>query len=176
MTEEPPLPDAGAASALRAIEQEEVYLRKHRDDCLAAYLNAQKDSTEKPREKDGTDLDLMESIAKRHYDDAEELLTEKRKLLQSFDKTVAPEKRDAGEKMTREEVSSFLSMLAVVERSATESLIHNLCSDILSCRTPQDVYKLLAEKLRECKRNAISSAVREGHMPKWVADKLEGVV
>lgn len=157
----------GAANALRALEQEEAQARAYRDDCRAIYNRACKDALEKPMEKDGTDWDRLESVAKRHLDDSEERLTDIRKLLLSYDKSVAPEKRDVTEKITRDEVSRLWLMIAVYERQATSSFIHSVANDILTCKTPEEVHAMTADKLENCKKNAVEMAVREGHLPAW---------
>lgn len=174
-TTKPPI-ETGAPSELRAIEQEAAKLRKDRDDCEAVYLNARKMAIDNPPEKDGTDYDHLERVAKRHMDDAEDRLTCIRKLLREFTKIVPDEKRDSTEKITREYAQSMLAMIAVYTRQSLESLITTYAHSVLSCKTPEEVYTLLAPKFRETLINAIDSANREGHVPKWWRESLEGVI
>lgn len=171
-----PAIETGAPSELRAIENEAAKLRADRDECEAVYKNARQAAIENPPEEDGTDYDRLELVAKRHLDDSEDRLTAIRKLLSAFTKIVPDEKRDTSEKITREYAQSVLAMIAVYTRQSIEGLIATFCDSLLSCRTQAEVYTLLSAKFRETLQNAVDSANREAHVPKWWADALEGII
>ena len=170
------IPEPGAPSALKAIAEEEAQARAHRDDCLQVFHNAQRDAITRPPEKDGTDWDRLETVAKRHLDDAESRLTDIRKLLLSYDKSVAPEKRDSSEKIMREEAENIFRNAFVYKRQAVMSLSSAYCGSVLTCRSQEEVHKLMADKLVECEKNAWDSAVREKHVPTWVGKCIEGLL
>ncbi len=168
--------DTGAPSELRAIEHEVAAIREDRDNCLAVYMNSRQAAIDNPPEEDGTDYDHLEKVAKRHLDDAEERLTASRKLLREFTKIVPDEKRDSSEKITREYAQSVLAMIVVYQRQALRALITTFCDSLLACKTQIDVHHLMESKFCETLRNAVESANREGHVPKWWADALEGII
>lgn len=168
--------ETGAPAALRAIEIEEANARAHRDECEKVYLNACRDAQTKPMEKDGTDWDRMEAVAKRHLDDAESRLNALRKLLLTYDKSVTPEKRDSTERITREQGERLFSMISIYLLQNTEAFITSFCQDVLSCKTPADVHKLSADKLRECLSNSVDSGIRESHLPAWVRAPFEEIL
>ncbi len=127
-----------------------------------------------PPELEGQDFDRDVRIATEQRDNAIERWNEYAGQVYKFDKSVDVSKRDASEKLSKDQVATILSAAHIYERTNIEGLISTVCDAVLSCRTQIEVHELIASKIRECSQNAFTSAAREGHLPDWAMEALLG--
>lgn len=171
------LQPAGAAAALAWIAEREAASRADIVRLERDLEEAIKDQREQPASKDGHDFDHAVRVAQANLDDAMRRQFQYLKSLREFDRSVAPEKRDSSESITREEGTKLFQMAAIYLRTAGEDLISNIAQSVLEeCETPEDVYKLFAPKFRECVTNSINGAIRESHIPSWIGKAVEEVL
>ena len=107
----PAVLDTGAGAALRALELREL---EERNDVNAAKVTLQKaihNRDSRPAALDGTDFDREISRAEMLVSAAKDQHLATSKALLAFDKSVAENKRDSGEKVTRAEMERIFSLL-----------------------------------------------------------------
>ncbi len=171
-----PLPEPGAASILTYASERETIARKDwetSEEVLKKCLKLQRD---RPAHLDGVDFDGDVSIATTQRDSAFSRWKEAADMVYKFDKSVSPEKRDATERMTREEITALLSMFWIYERQGTSAMVHALAPALRLCTSEAEIFALSDLKFWECKRNALETARGAGHLPEWLIKTLEGVV
>jgi hypothetical protein len=169
--------NAGAASALAYISQQELTCRQDVLRLKQELDKAMDEQRTQPPEKDGFDFDKAVGIARRNLDDAEDRHFKFLKNLREFDKSVAPDKRDASESITQSEGVKVFGMMAIYLRTANESFIDGLSQSILEeCKTPEDIHRMIATKLRENVVNSVTGAIRETHLPAWTIKAVEDVL
>jgi hypothetical protein len=98
------------------------------------------------------------------------------KILLAYDRSVDDSKRDASEKMSRDDVIKFVKMHAIYSRQGTENLANRFAGTVRECKDNAEVHKLTYELFRDCNLAAIDSAVRETHLPVWCRDAIESVL
>lgn len=168
------LKTTGAPSVLAYASERELAARKDwhtSEEVLKKCLKLQLD---RPKKLDGTDFDGDVSIATLQRDAAFARWKEAADMVYKFDKSVDPSKRDASEKMSRDEVTALISMVQIYFRTNVHSLIMSLCSALPSVRTEIELHKLIADKVIECGKTAFDSANREGHIPDWCKEAMLG--
>jgi len=74
---------------------------------------------------------------------------------------------------SRTQIERFLESLCISLIQYEQTAIDGICTNVLACKVPEDVYKLIADKRRECMGNAVENAIREGHLPDWFLKPLE---
>lgn len=168
--------DTGAPSALAWIAKQEAISRNDyelRTVELNALIKRQQSAT---AAEDGTDWAALIRVAESNLEFARERVQAWQKSLREFDKSVAPEKRDASEKITQAEGEQFAKCFAIYLRAAIESFTVSIIQPIRESKSNEDGYKLCAEKFRECMVNAIDGGIRETHLPGWFKKAVEEVL
>ncbi len=155
---------------------QEVAAREHVESAKSALALAHYNYENRPPETDGENYEQSIRAAKAQHEDAWEAWIRLANQLHKFDKSVPESKRDSSEKMTRDEITRLFQMIAVYQRTANENMITGICADMPSCRKPEEVYILCADKFRECMSSAIDSAIREEHLPTWVRECFADVL
>jgi hypothetical protein len=98
------------------------------------------------------------------------------KILLAFDKSVDDSKRDASEKLSRDDVIRFVKMHAIYARQGVETLANRFAGQVRECKDNAEVHKLTHTLFHECNAAAIDSAVRETHLPIWCKEAIESVL
>jgi hypothetical protein len=166
---------SGAPDALRWVGAQEAFARSRVESAQAALELALRNQRERPPETDGEDYDKRVRECQIARDDAWDAWKKAADMLHKFDKSVPDAKRDATEKITREEGERMLTLLAIHMREGTEQLITTVCQEVLSAQNERDVYRIVCTKLRDAMRGAVDSALREGHLPAWCKAAMEEV-
>lgn len=169
-----PQTTTGAGAALRALELRELEERNIVEQLKSRLDKARIDRDRKPPELDGTDFDREVGAAEYSLERAKSQHLVTSKALLAFDKSVSENKRDTGEKITWAEVERMLTMFAIYDRQAAEMFITSFCSQVLTCKTAEEIHKLFASEYKSTKSVAIESAVRENHLPLRVQTIIEG--
>jgi hypothetical protein len=168
---------SGAAGALKWISDREQAARKLVTDKEKTWLQAIIEEANPPREKDGTDFRQATHSAKQAYDDAMEIHSALLKELRLFDKSVAPEKRDASESVTRDEVEKLVKMLAIyLARNSAEAWLTKSIADIREAASNEIAHDKCAKSFRESVIESIKTAVAENHLPKYALVAAESVL
>jgi len=168
-----PLNESGAPSTLRWLEATEAKSRARHEELQEQYEAACADSIARPASRDGTEFDKVEAAAKRQLEYEENRLESLQKRLREYTKAVPEEKRDATEKLTRNQVESFLESLNISLLQFIEQFIDSMCVDLRACKTPEEIHKLIAVKVKECMANSLENSIREGHLPEWFKNSVE---
>lgn len=170
----------GSADALRWIARQEKEAREEVEHWSTALKEAQQDAFDNPvadgGATDGMDYREQVKIARANLDDAESRAIKWQKMLKDFDKIVPEGKRDTTEKVNRDDLERWLRMLAVSLRSGGEDTIQKYAQNCLDCRTREEVYELISERLREAFRNAMDSSIRAGHFEPWFLKAMEAFI
>ena len=161
--------ETGAASALARVSEWEARAADRFEASERALTLALENAKNKPPETDGEDYEKAISQAKRQRDDAFEAWNELAATLHKFDRSVSPEKRDASEKLSRSECEQLFRRLGVYLSAGMEMLITQCCQEFLVCKKPEELYIIGADKFRACLTSSIADAIRETHLPEWVA-------
>lgn len=168
--------DTGAPSALAWIAKQEAISRNDyelRTVELNTLIKRQQGAT---AADDGTDWQALIRVAEGNLDYARERIQQWQKSLREFDKAVAPEKRDASEKITQAEGEQFAKCFAIYLRAAIESFTVSIIQPIRESKSNEDGYKLCSAKFSECFVNAMDGAIRETHLPAWFKKAVEDVL
>ncbi len=93
------------------------------------------------------------------------------KVLLSFDKGVAPEKRE-GEKIPKAETERIITMLIRHVRLSIEQAALSFAQDGILCSSETDLYQLSANRFRSQLSESMKTANREEQLPNWVSDAV----
>lgn len=173
---EPQPPATGAPAALKFLEIEEAELRTAYSARKAELEAAIASQVALPPEKDGTDWAEVVSRAQINFKDAQDLWHKTLKALREFDRQIDPIKRDASEKITRDEGEKVFRNWAISSRGMAQSYITSICQDVFTCKTPADVHKLASERFVSIISSSIADCVREAQLPLWCEQAVKEVL
>lgn len=171
-----PKAETGAPDALRWIAAQEQAARSRVEDCQRWLDQATQDVKLKPMEKDGEDWEGKRRAAESALDDSIARVQNWQKSLLQFDAKIDDTRRDATEKIPRDQVIQYIKMHAIYARQGTEKFANQFADRILECTSKEEVHKQTHAIFHECNLQAFDSAVRESHLPSFVKEAIESVL
>lgn len=165
--------DRGAPAALRVIAEQEAEARKDHSAAKTALDDAISNQLLNP---DDELANKKVENARSHLDDCEKRWHRWLKHLREFDKSVSEDKRDAEESITRTEGKKYFFHAAIAMRQAMENTISRLYTDLLGCKTEQEMHKISYRDFNESMFNAVKAALVENHLPIWAKEAIEEVI
>lgn len=176
MEKQPELELTGAASALKYLEMSQKRAQERLDAAHEAFDYALKCQADKPIELDGTDFEVLVAHARVEVKDAESSLISFSKVLLSYDSNIDTSRRDVSISITKAEAEKFFFCFAVCMRGAVEQIATRQAQDAMECKSPEDMFKIVAPLLRDGFRSSLKSAVGEAQLPAWAASAIENAL
>ena len=153
--------DTGAAAALRRWEDQEKHEALEVKKAESALENAKRKRDDDLIRKTESDLESCK-----------ERWAQTSKLLLSFERGVAPEKRE-GEKMLVSEIERLLENCWRADRLALEAFGLSIAQDGIRCSSEQEFYKRFQDNFRQTRESALRSGIDNLLFPKWVMAAFE---
>lgn len=169
-------PETGAPATLKWVEKEEAEAREAYEARKRELEDAIRDERLNPPDKDGTDWGKAVELAENNLFKAECRVQRWMKQHLGFDKQVPEQKRDASEKITRDEGEKVFRNWAIASRGMAQNYITSICQDVFTCKTPADVYKLASERFSSIISSSIADCVREAQLPLWCEQAVKEVL
>lgn len=167
---------AGAAGALKWISEREAAARRNVETLEAVYKAAVEEERRGNLTLDGRDATDARKIARDNLRDATDSHEAQLKLLHTFDKSVAPEKRDASESITREDGEKAFRNMAIYMRTAASAFLTRAIPAIREAKDDAHAHYECSESFSESIREAVKSAVNESHLPSWAIKAVEVIL
>ncbi len=172
----PQIENTGAGAALKWLSDQVAKGEKKLAKLEAELNKAIEDERENPPEKDGADFARIRATARMNYDDEFDAHMKLLSKLQSFDKSVAPEKRDATESITRDDGEKMLMHLIINMRTIAETFLPQVIPQIMEAKSAEIAYSNCANGFRSALYDTIKTSISEERLPSWAAKCVEGIL
>jgi hypothetical protein len=173
-----PATELGAGACLKFLQEQEAKARESILSAEKALADLLTRRTKNLRSDDGKTADEWDKeirIAQSYIEIASQEHGHAADRLLKYEKAVEPSKRDAGEKISQEEASKYLTMCAMTLYLGSEELIQRASQEAPLCSNPIDAYAAFGPLFRECMTASIKAAIADGKIPKFASDAiLEG--
>lgn len=158
-------PNTGAPAVLKRLEGDAAKFSDQIDD-LDARIAALRDVP--GNENDNQQINgLLGELSQ-----ARKNFTDTAKVLLSYDKGIAPARKD-GEKIPVSEVESIITQLFRFDRIAFETHLLSISQDAIRCKDEQEYYAKFADSHRACRETAILAGVEHEKFPPFVRAAYE---
>jgi len=163
-------PDLGAGACLKFLQEQEAQAREpiqQAKDALDGILRARASRDARFDGKEDAEWDQDIRAAQTRLAIATEDHGKASERLLKYEKAVAPEKRDDGEKVTQKEAARILTLSLTHIRLGIQQCLLSACQNLGLAKNETDRLKILEPLFDQSVTSSVDNAASEGQLPQW---------